>query len=124
LAALGIGGLVFTCVAGATGLRVPWAQSRTAQAYGGMMAAGASGAGYAGMMGGQGSAYGGMMGRDPAGTMIGPALAGSARQVVSPAEAQSLSAAVPAGATVEYTYLCPVPGHAQRGMHGAFDVIA
>lgn len=27
-----------------------------------------------------------------------------------------------AGAAGRYTYLCPVPGHAQRGMHGAFIV--
>ena len=27
-----------------------------------------------------------------------------------------------AGAPGQYTYLCPVPGHAQKGMHGAFIV--
>jgi len=237
LAAIGIGGLVFTGVAGATGLHMPWTQSRSARGYHGMMAAGAGGAGYAGMMGGQGSVHGSMMGQGPAGNMMAAAMGGSASQVVSPAGAQSLGAAVPAGATVDhagnritfgsgdvqftilaspadgpdmtfgiagladpiivvpqgatvtiqlinadsdtshgwllspaqppfrymammaaraafpgsiamplgaptsagmpsqaitfrasqrgqYTYLCPVPGHAQRGMHGAFDVVA
>ena len=237
LAAIGIGGLVFTGVAGASGLHVPWAQSRLTYGYSGAMATGASATGSPGMMGGGGGGYGGMMGAAGAGTMMGGAMAGSARTVVSAAEAQSLGAAVPAGATVDragnritftsqdvrltvlaspdngpdmtfrvagladptivvpqgakvtvqiinadsgtmhgwllsavqpplpymammdapaafsgsfamplgaptsagmpgetitftasqagqYTYLCPVPGHAQRGMHGAFDVVA
>lgn len=237
LAAIGIGGLVFTSVAGASGLHVPWTQSRVAQGYGGMMAAGSAAGGYAGMMAGGGGGYGGMMGQAAAGNMMGGATTGSARTVVSAAEAQSLGAAVPAGATVDragnrvtfasqdvrltmlaspdngpdmtfrvagladptivvpqgarvtvqlinadsgtmhgwllsaaeppfpymammdapaafsgsfavplgaptsagmpgetitftasqvgqYTYFCPIPGHAQRGMHGAFDVVA
>lgn len=234
LAAIGIGGLVFTGVAGASGLHVPWVQSRVADGHSGATATGVSATGYPGMMGG---GYGGMMGQAAAGNMMGGATTGSARTVVSAAEAQSLGAAVPAGATVDragnrvpfasqdvrltmlaspdngpdmtfrvagladptivvpqgarvtvqlinadsgtmhgwllsaaeppfpymammdapaafsgsfamplgaptsagmpgetitftasqvgqYTYLCPVPGHAQRGMHGAFDVVA
>jgi rusticyanin len=57
VAAIGIGGLIFTGVAGATGLRLPWTQG---QAVAGMMGAGAAGAGYGGMMGAGGA--GGIMG--------------------------------------------------------------
>ncbi len=48
LAAIGIGGLIFTGVAGATGLRLPWAQGQTVAD---MMGAGVFGTGYGGMMG-------------------------------------------------------------------------
>lgn len=101
LTAIGIGGILFTGVAGAAGLRVPWTQSRVAQAYGGMMGAGGNGADFAGMMGGPGGGYRGMMGQDPAGTMMGAAMANGGSQTVSPAEAQSLGDSVPAGATVD-----------------------
>ncbi len=50
LAAIGIGGLTFTAVAGATGPRLPWTQGQTAV---GRM--GAAGAGYGGMMGAWGA---------------------------------------------------------------------
>lgn len=101
LAVVGIGGIIFTGVAGAAGLRVPWAPSRGAQAYGGMMGIGGSGAGVAGMMGGLGGGYRGMMGQDPAGTMMGAAMANAGSQTVAPAEAQNLGDSVPAGATVD-----------------------
>ena len=116
LAAIGIGGLTFTSVAAATGLRLPWTQVRAAE---GVVSAG--GAGTAGMMGGGSGGYGGMMGQSgagmmggtgvgvmgagmmDAGQMMGSAMAGAAGQSISPAEAQSLGDALPAGATADRT---------------------
>lgn len=43
---------------------------------------------------------------------------GDATTTSWPAETISFTA----GATGMYRYLCPVPGHAQRGMHGGFEV--
>lgn len=64
LVAIGIGGLIFTGVAGATGIRSPWAQGHTAggrmDARGGGRGMMGGGTGGAGMMGGAG--YGGIMG--------------------------------------------------------------
>lgn len=51
LAALGIGGIIFTGVAGAVGLRLPWTQSGGGQGYNGTAGTGGSGMGFAGMMG-------------------------------------------------------------------------
>lgn len=59
LAALGIGGIIFTGVAGAPGLRLPWPQSGGGQGYNGTAGTGGSGMGFGDMMGGQGR---GMMG--------------------------------------------------------------
>ncbi len=73
LSVIGIGGLTFAGVVGATGPRLPWIQGRAAV---GMMDAGTAGAGYGGMMGGAGPGYWGMMG-EVAGA--GPARIGDTR---------------------------------------------
>lgn len=108
LAAIGIGGLVFTGVVGATGLHLPWAHTRDAPTYGGMMGTGGGAGGYAGMMGGGSDGAEGMMGHSAAGIMggtgagaMGTAMAGTNVQSVSTATAQSLGDAVPAGATAD-----------------------
>ncbi len=113
LMAIGIGGLTFTGVSGATGLRVPWTQARDAE---GMMN---PGAGAGAMMGGESGGYGSMMGGSAAGMMggtgagamgsgmmdalpgqmMGTTMAGVTGQNVTRAEAESLGAAVPTGAT-------------------------
>ena len=116
LAAIGIGGLAFTGVAGATGLHLPWTQARAAEsmmsngtaAMPGVM--GRESGGYGGMMGGSapgiiggagaGAMGAGMMDALP-GQMMGTAMSGVTGQSVSPAEAQRLGAAVPAGATAD-----------------------
>lgn len=67
LVAIGLGGLIFTGVAGATGIRSPWTQGQTA---GGRMDA-RGGAGGGGMMGGGGAGGGGMMGGAGYGGMMG-----------------------------------------------------
>lgn len=95
LMGLGIAGIVFTGVASGAGAPLPWAQYAHPSTT-------ASLGGFGGMMGGQATgSLGGMMGGDAMGQMMGAALAGSASQRVSPAEATSIGNAVPAGATVD-----------------------
>jgi plastocyanin len=61
-------------------------------------------------------------------------LAGRAPRSVPPSQVRALSEQEPAGASVNdtvsftvsgpggYEYVCPLPGHAQMGMHGSFTV--